>query len=612
MNFVDVEKREIIAKRSALMDEFGPKPYHCIRFSPDSQYLAAGNLGGKAAVWKVEDLLKPESEPIVVHAGSAYLGGVGFSPDSEKVVTGSWDGSVRFWDPETGKEIGGLLPSRSPIESIAWSSDGKLIATGHQGGAVTLWDRKGAPLNQLEGEKSIMHLAFSPKADILAASHRGGLVEIWNLAQESDSVRADLAPLTQKLSYFVPTQELLVVDAVEFGRLIDPETGSVRRIEKLPVDVSKEYDGHALTVSGDQTLAAARLMSKEDREKARGPRGRAIKEAVPITVWEIATGSVVAQVTIPESVITLRLSPGGKILAVNSLGGRNTRLVDLASGKIYKTLRTGFCKELVFSPSGSMLVALGEEVTVWDVRTGRRIKTYPNRKGRGLAAAFSPTEDLLAIADETNAALVWDFSELKVEPAEPATRRMDEETFESAFAALSSADAAEAHQALWSLAQAGISTLEKLDAAHLEPFGVVSEDDLAEETEKIRQAVRDLTSGSFKQRQSAFQRLEDMAASAPAVRAVLGEQARKLIEQGDNPALKQRGQSLLVALNTPLPTSSEALRVLRTAKLLEAIGGEEARAKLARLAGQTPGAWVNGFARAALGRMETLAGNGAQ
>ncbi len=606
MQFVDVAKRELVTKRPPLMGQYGPQPFHCIRFSPDSKYLAAGNLGGKAAVWKVEDLLKIDSEPVRIHAGSAYLGGVAFSPKSDKLVTGSWDGSLRFWNPETGKEVGGLLPSRSPIESIVWSADGKMIATGHQGGTVSLWDRAGAPLNQLEGERSVSAVTFSDNSAILAAARQGGMVEAWNLALESDPVRAELGPLTQRLSYFGATKELLAVDSVEFARLVDPVSGKVRRIQPMPVDVSQEYNAHGLSVSPDQTLAAARLISREDREAARGHGGKSIKESIPITVWELATGSVVAKVTVAESTFRTSLSPDGRLLAVNGLSGKKTQLIDLKTGKIVHNLRTGFCDELLFSPSGRMFVALGETVTLWDVTTGRKLKTYENNKGRGQAAAFDAVESALAIADETNAALVWDISEIQVSQPETSGEPLEPATFAEYVSALSAENAADAHQAIWALAARPDSTLEQLTAEHLRPFAIGSEAELEAAREEISQLVLDLTAGSYKDRQSAYERLEAMTASAPQVRAMLREKAQQLANN-ENPAASQKGQSLLASLERPLPVSTQALRVFRTAKLLEAIGTAEAAEKLTTLAGES-GAWVNGFARCARKRIQARLG----
>jgi hypothetical protein len=449
-------------------------------------------------------------------------------------------------------------------------------------------------------------VTFSEDSAILAAARQGGIVEAWNLARESDPVRAELGPLTQRLSFFGATGDLLAVDSVEFARLVNPASGKVRRIQPMPIDVSKEYNAHGLSVSPDQTLAAARLISREDREDARGHGGKSIKESIPITVWELATGSVVAEVTVPESTFKTSLSPDGRLLAVNGLSGKKTQLIDLRTGKVAQNLRTGFCEKLLFSPSGRMFVALGETVTLWDVATGRKLETYKNNKGRGQAAAFDAVESALAIADETNAALVWDLSEIEASQPESSSEPIDPATFSEHVSALSSENAADAHQAIWALAARPDSTLEQLTAEQLRPFAITSQAELEAARQEISQAVEELTAGGYKARQNAYERLEAMAASAPQVRRMLREKAQQLADD-ENPATSQKGQSLLASLDRPLPISTQALRVFRTAKLLEAIGTAEAAEKLTILAGDSE-AWVNGFARCARKRIQARLG----
>src|SRR4029077_9097506 len=66
---------------------------------------------------------------------------VAWSPDGKTVLTGSDDTIARFWDADTGKELGVRLAGHlSFIKSVAWSPDGNTVATGSWDKTVRLWD----------------------------------------------------------------------------------------------------------------------------------------------------------------------------------------------------------------------------------------------------------------------------------------------------------------------------------------------------------------------------------------------------------------------------------------------------------------------------------------
>jgi WD40 repeat protein len=69
------------------------------------------------------------------------VAGVIHLPGGHRMMTGSWDGSLRVWDLQSGKQIGNdWRDGRSPVYVIGLSPDGKKVASGSFGGAVRLWD----------------------------------------------------------------------------------------------------------------------------------------------------------------------------------------------------------------------------------------------------------------------------------------------------------------------------------------------------------------------------------------------------------------------------------------------------------------------------------------
>src|SRR5215510_13514296 len=55
------------------------------------------------------------------HGGSIFT--VTYSPHGKLLASGSWDGSVRLWDAQTGKEIRQFQAQPSPIRCVAFSPD---------------------------------------------------------------------------------------------------------------------------------------------------------------------------------------------------------------------------------------------------------------------------------------------------------------------------------------------------------------------------------------------------------------------------------------------------------------------------------------------------------
>jgi WD domain, G-beta repeat len=69
------------------------------------------------------------------------------------------DGTVRLWNPATGRAVGAPLHASAPhgVSGVAFSPDGKLLATGS-------W------------------VAFSPDGKLLATADGDGTVRLWNPA----------------------------------------------------------------------------------------------------------------------------------------------------------------------------------------------------------------------------------------------------------------------------------------------------------------------------------------------------------------------------------------------------------------------------------------------
>ncbi|MBO0700102.1 MAG: PQQ-binding-like beta-propeller repeat protein, partial [Zavarzinella sp.] len=69
-----------------------------------------------------------------------YLTDLRFTPDGSRLVTAHYDGTVRLWDPETGKQVTKLKDTFRGLVGLAVSPDGKWVAVGRPDGKIVIWE----------------------------------------------------------------------------------------------------------------------------------------------------------------------------------------------------------------------------------------------------------------------------------------------------------------------------------------------------------------------------------------------------------------------------------------------------------------------------------------
>jgi WD40 repeat protein/uncharacterized caspase-like protein len=360
--------------------------------SPDGKVVAAGLQDSTIKLWEVAT--GRELHTLSGHVD--MITSVAFSPDGQTLASGGFfnDKSIRLWDVTTGQLIRVLYGATTGVSSIAFSPNGEtLVSTGDVNNGINWWDvASGRELKTIYGHEGfIASVKFSPDGKLIASAGGGekGAVKLWDVA--TGRVLQSYPRVSQCVE-FSPDGKTLASGGGTFDT-------SMWWAQKHNVRLWDVATGRELKTLTGRFGGAYGVTSSADGKTLVLASGRDIK------LWNIASGQALKTLSgHTASVYALALSADGKILAS---GGQDkvVKLWDIASGQELKSLEgiNNFLTSLYFSPDGKTLIAsqegdpatyngmtvtttLGGTVRLWDVASGRVVKSYQDYDPVGLSA----------------------------------------------------------------------------------------------------------------------------------------------------------------------------------------------------------------------------------
>jgi WD40 repeat protein len=281
---------------------------------------------------------------------------VALSPDGIRLLTAGMEGSARYWDIATGKEIYRLPSNGGQVYDVAISPDGtKLLSCGGDR-LIHVWDAAtGKEVKKLEGHTGeVQGVAVSPDGRMVASSACDDTLRLWNLETGELTASVKIGAWGQGVA-FSPDGKLIATWSRDdhMVRLFDVKSQKeVRRLE-----------GHRECVNaGAYSRDGNRLLTGTWPTDGNGPERRPSE----LKLWEVTTGKSLLTIDVtPTNVHGLAMSPDGRRALSCGTAGL-VELWDLESGKQIIAFKghDGPVHDVAFLPGGQRALSVGADGTI--------------------------------------------------------------------------------------------------------------------------------------------------------------------------------------------------------------------------------------------------------
>lgn len=358
-------------------------------------HMAALNpQGNKIAIGKRDQILLLEVGSwknlltLSGHEDGATAGA--FLPDGKRLVSAGFDGFIRVWELEKGREVQRIATKASLMGSVAVSADSSLVAASGLGEPLQVWSLKDS--EPLKGfavqpkDKQSMSLQFSPAGDKILSAEISGGARVVDARSGRELFRAEGRDWNAYCACFTP-------DGRRFAA-----TALADRLRVITFFDSSTYK--EVFEIGAHTECVTALAFTPD-----GTRLLSVSGDRSIGIWDARLFKPLARIQDAHSDLLESISvfPDGSRAATSGRDG-TIRIWDLEKNRTLTTLKTAWSHvtQVRVVSKGERLVAAANDkavgVGVWDVASGQLLKTFKvERTSSRYPLEVSPDGEAVAI-----------------------------------------------------------------------------------------------------------------------------------------------------------------------------------------------------------------------
>lgn len=283
------------------------------------------------------------------------------------------------------------IPQPDLIQGLAYAPNGQFLAVGLDNGAIRLVEiqtQREVFMRQGHTNK-VWGVAFSPDGKLIASASWDGTVRLWD-STNGQEVHVLQAHTDKVFSVAFSPDGKLVASGDRKGVVNLWEVGSGKLLHSIQLFRNIVY---AVAFSPDSRKLAT---ANYDNNAA---------------ILDVATGQHLKTLKHETQVLTVAFSPDNKYLATGCLDSSEVKLWDVITGKDLKTFRGhhGTVWSLAFSPDAKTLATTGDDgvAKLWDVDRRMEIATLRGHTRLIVALAFSPDGKTLATASWDRQVKLW-------------------------------------------------------------------------------------------------------------------------------------------------------------------------------------------------------------